>query len=214
MRAHEQRAFRDSFAASDMTVMRRLNSPLKVQEFLWQLPYSADECYRSPRSVIRDRTAHCFDGALFAAAALRRIGFPPLLVDMLPNDRDDDHVIAIFRVRGYWGAVAKSNFAGLTYREPIHRSLREVVLSYFEQFFNVAGEKTLRAYTAPVNLERFDDIHWMGDDSQLDQVADGLDRARKVKLLTRSMIRRLARVDDRSLRAGLMGSNPDGLFKV
>lgn len=214
MRTHAQRAFRDSFAASDMTVLRRLNSPLKIQEFLWQLPYSSDECYRSPRTVLRDRTAHCFDGALFAAAALRRIGFPPLLVDMLPNDRDDDHVIAIFRVRGCLGAVAKSNFAGLTYREPIHRSLREMILSYFEQFYNMAGEKTLRAYTAPVNLERFDDIHWMGDDRHLDQVADALDRARKVTLLTRSMIRRLAPVDDRSLRAGLMGSNPDGLFKV
>ncbi len=214
MKAHVHRAFYDSFAASDMTVLRRLNSPLKIQEFLWQLPYSSDDCYRSPRTVIRDRTAHCFDGALFAAAALRRIGFPPLLVDMLPNDRDDDHVIAIFRVRSCLGAVAKSNFAGLTYREPIYRSLREVVMSYFEQFFNAAGEKTLRAYTAPVNLERFDGIHWMGDDSQLDQVADALDRARKVKLLTRSMIRRLAPVDGRSLRAGLTGSNPDGLFKV
>jgi len=144
-----------------MAVLRKLSTPLRIQEFLWKLPYSADECYRSPRSVLRDQTAHCFDGALFAAAALRRIGFPPLLVDMLPNDRDDDHVIALFRVRGCWGAVAKSNFAGLTYREAIHRSVRELIVSYFEQFYNVAKEKTLRAYTAPVNLERFDAINWM-----------------------------------------------------
>jgi len=214
MRGQLNRTFRASFSASDLAVLQTLSSPLKIQEFLWDLPYSADECYRSPRTVLHDRTAHCFDGALFAAAALRRIGFPPLLVDLLPNDRDDDHVIALFKVRGCWGAVAKSNFAGLTYREPILRTLRELVLSYFEQFYNTAREKTLRTYTVPVNLERFDGINWMGSDGQLDEVAGGLDRARKLKLLSPSMIRRLAPLDERSYHAGLMGSNPDGLFKV
>lgn len=207
-------AFRAAFTASDLNVLRSLGSPHAIQEYLWNIPYSADECYRSPRSVLRDRKAHCFDGALFAAAALRRIGFPPLLVDLLPNDRDDDHVIALYRVQGYWGAIAKSNYAGLTFREPIYRNLRELALSYFEQFYNVAKEKTLRGYTLPVNLERFDRINWMGNDEQLDVVADGLDTARKVKLLTPSMVRRLSLLDDRSYQSGLMGSNPDGLFKV
>ncbi len=207
-------SFRAAFSASDRAILSTLRRPIAIQEFLWDLPYSADEFYRSPRSVIRDRKAHCFDGALFAAAALRWIGFPPLLVNILPNDRDDDHVIALYRAGGHWGAVAKSNFAGLTYREPIHRTIREVVLSYFEQYYNVAREKTLRGYTAPVNLERFDKINWMGNDEHLQEVADALDSARKVKILTASMIRRLAPVDERSFRAGLMGSNPDGLFKV
>ena len=206
--------FHETFSKSELTVFQTLTTPLKIQEFLWKLPYSADDCYRSARSVLRDRTAHCFDGALFAAAALRHIGFLPLLVDLLPNGRDDDHVLALFKVNGHWGAVAKSNFAGLTYREAIHNTLRELVLSYFEQFYNVAKEKTLRAYTVPVNLERLDTINWMGSDDHLDDVADALERARKVKLLTPAMIRRLATVDDRSYRAGLMGSNPDGLFKV
>ncbi len=205
--------FRAAFSAKDRAILRTLRSPAAIQEFLWSLPYSADEFYRSPRSVLRDRKAHCFDGALFAAAALRWIGFPPLLVDILPNDRDDDHVIALFKVGGHWGAVAKSNFAGLTYREPIHRTVREVVLSYFEQFYNVAREKTLRGYTVPVNLTRFDRLNWMGNDEHLQEIADGLDRARKVKLLTPAMVRRLAPLDERSFRAGLMGSNPDGLFK-
>ncbi len=209
-----RRTFRTSFSASDMSVLQSLDSPVRIQEFLWELPYSADDRYRSPRTVLLDRKAHCFDGALFAAAALRRLGFPPLLVDMLPNDRDDDHILAVFKVAGHWGAVAKSNYAGLTYREPIHQSLRELVISYFEQFYNVAKEKTLRAYTVPVNLERFDPINWMGDDDQLQRVADGLDTARKFKILTSSMIRRLAYVDDRSYKAGLIGSNSDGLFKV
>lgn len=206
--------FRAGFSASDRAVLRTLRTPIAIQGFLWSLAYSADEFYRSPRSVLRDRKAHCFDGALFAAAALRWIGFPPLLVNVLPNDRDDDHVIAPYRIGGHWGAVAKSNFAGLTYREPIHRTIREVVLSYFEQYYNVAREKTLRGYTVPVNLERFDRINWMGNDEHLQEVADALDSARKVKILTPSMIRRLAPVDERSFRAGLMGSNPDGLFKV
>ena len=207
-------AFRAAFSPHELALLRRLSTPLKIQEFLWSIPYSADDCYRSPRSVLRDRKAHCFDGALFAAAALRQIGFRPLLVDLLPNDRDDDHVIALFRVGGHWGSVAKSNFAGLTYREPIHRNVRELALSYFEQFYNVAREKTLRSYTVPVNLERFDRINWMGSDERLQDVADALDRARKVRLVTRSMARRLAPVDERSFRAGLAGSNPDGLFKV
>jgi hypothetical protein len=206
--------FHAAFSDSDLVNLGRLNTPLKIQEFLWKIPYSADECYRSPRSVLRDRKAHCFDGALFAAAALRRIGFPPLLVDLLPNDRDDDHVLALYRVRGYWGAIAKSNFAGLTFREPIHMNLRELTLSYFEQFYNVAREKTLRGYTMPVNLERFDRINWMGSDEQLDLVADALDTARKVKLLTPSMVRRLSHLDHRSYQSGLMGSNPAGLFEI
>jgi hypothetical protein len=214
MKSQTARAFCASFSPSELAVLQSLRSPLKIQEFLWDIPYSADEFYRSPRSVLRHRRAHCFDGALFAAAALRRIGFPPLLVDMFPNNRDDDHVIALFKAGTFWGAVAKSNFAGLTYREPIHRNLRELVLSYFEQFYNVTKEKTLRAYTVPMNLERFDRFNWMGSDEHLQRIADGLDRARRVKLLTSSMVRRLAKVDDRSFRAGLMGSNPEGLFKV
>jgi hypothetical protein len=214
MKSRLANPFREAFSASDRAFLRTLRSPIAIQGFLWDLPYSSDEFYRSPRSVIRDRKAHCFDGALFAAAALRRIGFPPLLVDIIPNNRDDDHVIALFRIDRQWGAVAKSNFAGLTYREPIHRNVRELVLSYFEQFYNVAKEKTLRAYSAPLNLARFDGINWMGSDQHLQEVADALDRARKRKLLTPSMVRRLAHVDERSFRAGLMGSNPDGLFRV
>ncbi len=214
MKTQGTNLFRATFSRSDLAVLHSLRTPLKIQEFLWGLPYSAEASYRSPRSVLRDRTAHCFDGALFAAAALRRIGFPPLLVDMIPSDRDDDHVIALYKIGRHWGAVAKSNYAGLTYREAIHRTIREVVLSYFEQFYNVAREKTLRSYTVPVHLEPFDRINWMGSDEHLQQIADALDRARKLKLLTASMVRRLAPVDERSFRAGLMGSNPEGLFKL
>jgi len=107
-----------------------------------------------------ERRAHCFDGAVFAAAALRKLGFPPLVLELVPNERDDDHLIALYKRDGLWGAVAKSNFVGLRFREPVFRNLRELVLSYFEQFFNVAGEKTLRAYTLPLDLTRFDALGW------------------------------------------------------
>ena len=134
-----------------------LDSPVAIQAFLDAIPYSAEEVYRSPASVLRDRMGHCFDGALFAAAALRRLGHPPRIVDMIAV-RDDDHILAVYKRFGCWGAVAKSNYVGLRFREPIYRSLRELVLSYFELFYNVAGEKTLRAYTVPLDLSGFDRI--------------------------------------------------------
>src|SRR5271169_3369046 len=148
--------FAKTFSRKDLTLLERFSTPFKIQKFLLSLPYSAEERYRSPKTVLKDRIAHCFDGALFAAAALRFIGYPPLIVDLLPNERDDDHIVAVYRINGHWGGLAKSNFAGLTYREPIHRTLRELILSYFEQYYNIRGEKTLRKFTVPLNLSSFD----------------------------------------------------------
>ncbi len=118
----------------DLSLPAGLDSPAAIQAFLDGLPYSADPFYRCPASVLRDGKAHCFDGALFAAAALRRLGFPPAIVDMLP-ERDDDHILAIYKVDGHWGAIAKSNFVGLRFREAVYASLRELVMSYFEVFW-------------------------------------------------------------------------------
>ena len=136
-----------------------------------------------------------------------------MIVDLLPNDRDDDHLIALFKVRGHWGAVAKSNFSGLTFREPIHRTLRELVLTYFELFYNVQKEKTLRAYTVPLNLRTFDRLNWMGSDDRLDDIGIRLDEIRKIGLIDRSMARGLSPLDERSYNAGLLGANWDGLYK-
>ena len=191
-----------------------LKTPALIQAYLDGTPYSDEDRYRSPLSVVRDRKAHCFDGAVFAAAMLRRLGHKPLIVDLLPNERDDDHMLALFRVDGYLGAVAKSNFSGLRYREPIFRSLRELVLSYFEDYFNAAGEKTLRAYTVSLNLARFDRQDWLTDDAAMDSIAEALDHIRKVPVLTPRMAARLLPVDPLALKAGLLGSNPNGLFKL
>jgi hypothetical protein len=208
-----QRIFSSSFAPQELRILRGFRTPYHIQRYLLELPYSAEERYRCPATVLQDCTAHCFDGALFAAAALRFLGHPPLIMDLLPNDRDDDHLLALYRVRGYWGAVAKSNFSGLTYREPIHRTLRELVLSYFEQFYNVSKEKTLRKYTVPLNLRRFDAVNWMSSDERLDDIGVRLDEIRKVQLITPAMARRLSPVDERSYKAGLLGANWEGLYK-
>src|SRR5579863_4086880 len=112
-------------APRERQVFEALDTPLAIQGFLDSIPYSSDPFYRSPARVLRDRRGHCFDGAVFAAAALRRIGHPPLLVDVYA-ERDDDHVLAVFREGRFWGALAQSNFVGLRYRDPVYRSLREL----------------------------------------------------------------------------------------
>ncbi len=135
------------------------------------MPYHLALTAWSPRVVLRKRTAHCLEGAIFAAAALRVLGYPPLLLD-LEADNDTDHVIAVFKVRGHWGSVAKSNFTGCRYREPIYRTLRELALSYFNIYFNLRGERTLRRYSRPVNLARFDAEEWTTSEEDIWEVAE------------------------------------------
>lgn len=202
----------NTFSAAERKVFERLRSPAAIQAFLDRLPYSADPIYRCPRAVLRDRKAHCFDGALFAAAALRRLGHPPRILDLFAED-DDDHLLALFQVGGHWGALAKSNFVGLRYREPIHRTLRELALSYFEDYYNSAGRRTLRSYTAPLDLRRYDHLGWMTDDEPLEIIAQATDRLRRYALITPAMARRLLPVDRRSLQAGMLGTNPAGLYR-
>jgi hypothetical protein len=144
---------------------------------------------------------------------LRCIGFPPLITELVPGDRDDVHLLALYEVDGHWGAVAKSNFVGLRFREPIYRTLRELALSYFESYYNLAYEKTLRAYRLPLDLAVFEGSGWMVSDAPLDNIAQHLDRRRKIPLITERMCRRLSLVDERSYRAGLLGANEAGLYR-
>ena len=170
------------------------------------MPYHLAGTAWSPRAVLREGTAHCLEGALFAAAALRVLGHSPLLVD-LEAVQDTDHVIAVFRLRGHWGAIAKSNFSGLRYREPVYRSVRELVMSYFEGYVNLRGERTLRAFSRPVNLARFDRSRpgWMISDGDLWWIAEHLVDVPHTRLLSPAMIGALARVDRRSMEAALAG---------
>jgi hypothetical protein len=191
-----------------------LTSPEKIQAYLDGIPYSADDINRCPLRVLQDRKAHCYDGAFLAAAALRRIGYPPIVVDMMPEpDRDDDHLLAVFKRNGLFGALAKSNFVGLRYREAIHRSLRELVLSYFEDYFNVEGEKTLRAYSSPLNLAAFDGLGWEWRDEGVNAIEERLWKLRQFELFPPEVAEGLSPVDPRSLAGGMYGSDPEGLFK-
>ena len=196
----------NGFTPGELRSLRALRTPRGVQQALEAMPYHHANTAWSPRRVLAERTAHCLEGAVFAAAALRVLGFPPLLLD-LEAVQDTDHVIAVYRVAGHWGAIAKSNFSGLRYREPVYRSVRELVMSYFEGYVNHRGERTLRAHSLPVNLARFDRAHpdWMTTDGSLWWVAEHLVGVRHVKLLSPAMERRLSRVDRRALAAALVG---------
>lgn len=206
-------AFDQALTRSDRRIVARLIKPSAIQVFLDEVTYSAEETYRCPIRVLRERISNCFDGALFAVAMLRRLGHPPLVLNMLANNRDDDHILALLRRDGHWGAVSKANFAGLRFREPIYRNLRELVLSYFEQYYNINREKTLRGYSQILNLEAFDKYHWMTRDEPLERIAQRLDKVRKVPLLTNSMISALSPVDERSYRAGLLGADQACLYR-
>ncbi len=200
--------------SSERKLLDGLNSPIKIQSFLNAIPYSADEFYRCPLRVLREQKANCFDGALFAAMALRRIGHPPLILELIPNGRDDDHILTLFKQYGHCGAVAQSNFTGLRFREPVYRSLRELVMSYFDDFYNSAGEKTLIGYRGPINLKVFDRLDWMSSDIGLETLSTDMDRYCVHPVISSEMAAGLAPLDERSLRAGLMGANEAGLFKV
>ena len=197
------------FNARELATLRRLTTPAKIQHFLdhdlgYNKEHEGDTC-RSPRRVLRDGIAQCMEGALFGAAALRVQGFPPLLLD-LESVRDDDHVLAVFKQRGCWGAIAKSNYSGLRFREPVYRTLRELAMSYFEHYYNLKGEKTLRTYSLPVSLARFDRIHWMTTEEDLWAITEYLVTIPHTQLLAPGMERRLSRMDPRLFAAGRVGA--------
>jgi hypothetical protein len=199
----------------DLSLPSGLDSPAAVQAYLDEIPYSTEPIYRCPASVLRDCKAHCYDGAIFAAAALRRLGFPPRIVEMLPEPgRDDDHILAVYKLDGRWGAVAKSNYVGLRFRDAVYRDLRELVMSYFEAYYNTAREKTLRGYTVPLSLKPFDRLRWETRDEAMEAIAARLDQLRRVTLLTPRMAARLSLLDVRSYEAGLMGALAEGLYKL
>jgi hypothetical protein len=191
--------------ARELSFLRRLTPPWRIQRFLDGIDYDVHgEGCRSPRRVLRERRAQCMDGALFAAAALRVQGRPPLIVD-LEGVWDSDHVLAVFREGGCWGAVARSNFSGLRYREPIHRTVRDLAKSYVEAYFNLRRQKTLRRYSRPLSLARFDDRAWMTAEEDLWYIPDFLVDIRHYRLLTPAQEKRLGPVDRRTFEAGLVG---------
>jgi hypothetical protein len=191
---------------AESRLLASLTPEWRIQEYLdTRLRYDTKggSC-RSPRRVIRDGLCQCMDGALFAAAALRVQGKPPLILD-LEAEQDDDHVLAVFKGAYGWGAVGRSNYSGLRFREPVYRTIRELVMTYFESYFNLRREKTLRAYSRPVDLARFDPIHWMTAEEDLWDIPNHLVVIPHTKIATPAAIRTYSRVDRRLFDAGLVG---------
>jgi hypothetical protein len=207
--------FLNQLTKAEKKFMESLDSPFKIQAFLDTVEYPGGDENRPAIEVLRQKKAHCMDGALFAATALRILGFDPMIIDMLPDPgRDDDHILALFKISGCWGAIAKSNYSGLRFREPIHRTLRELVMTYFDDSFNIKGEKTLRTYSRPVHLTRFDHLNWMTESKGLDAVEKHLYKVKVIPLITPEQAAYLSPVDKRSFDAGTLGLNYDGVYKV
>jgi hypothetical protein len=198
-----------NWSKGELAALKRLSNPDKVQSFIDALPYRCEDGHLSARAAIRDGCAHCFDGALLAAAALERAEFAPTLIDLCAI-RDDDHIICAYVYRKRWGAVAKSNFPGLRFREPIYRSPRELVLSYFEFYFNLEGEKSLRNFSAPLKLPIRSRLDWECDDRAGDVVVDLLTAQPHYPILLPGQSARLRQLDKRLYKSQLYGVNMKG----
>ena len=195
----------------ELSFLQTLSGPEKIQGFLDSIEYNPNYECRSPRWVIKKRSAHCFEGALFSAAALEVLGYKPLIVDMKAFN-DDDHVIAVFNILGHWGAVGKSNFTTLRYREPVYRSLRELIMSYFDFYFNLNGDKSLRSYSRPLDLTIYNSKDWKTTDEDLEYIGDKLEAMHHYPVANERMIKNLKKASDIMMKAGMLGSNEAGLF--
>lgn len=162
--------------------------------------------------VMSERMAHCMDGGMFAAAALRNLGYPPLIVD-LEADNDDDHIIAVFREGRCWGAIAKSNTTVLRFREPVYRSLRELAMSYFDLYYNLNSQKSLRSYSRVIDMSRFDNCNWETTEEDLEFIGDYTFGVKHYPLISDQQARRLNNVPKYLFDAGFAGADINGLFK-
>ncbi len=189
---------------AEYAVLRRLDSPAKIQSFLYGLRQNfepgGDTC-RPVRAVLRSGSAHCIEGAMLAAAALWVHGEPPLLMDMRAV-RDFDHVVALFRRRGHWGAISKTNGIGLRWRDPVYRSLRELAMSYFHEYCNRRDHKTLREYSVSYDLRRVDAQLWVSGEKNAWEVAESLDALRHFPLVNRHHLKAVTRRDPFERKVG------------
>ena len=190
----------------EVKILKALNTPRKIQNFLDSLAINfepkGDTCL-SPREVLRQRRAHCIEGAMLAAVALRLHGYKPLVIDLQTVQKDFDHVVAVFKQHGHWGAISKTNHAVLRYREPVYKTIRELVMSYFHEYFmNENRKKTLRSYTNPIDLSQFDDKGWVTAEGDVWYIAEHLAEAPHIDLLSRSQISTLRLADLIEVSAG------------
>jgi hypothetical protein len=185
--------------------LRKLTSPEIIQQYLDGIPYCSSDLYRSPLSVFNGGKACCMEGGLLAALVLHRLGYPPMILVMIA-DHDDDHVLAVYKCRNFWGSISKSDFVGLRARPPVYRTLHELVLSYFQSYYNEKARFTLRSYSLPLRLDRLKNIPWTVDDNAVNRISDAIDRKRVIPIISPRLAKALPRVDKITYRAGLVGS--------
>ena len=193
------REFRGSLSPSESRLFTRLNSPAKIQDFLNSLPFNHErhgETYMSPRRMIAAGRAHCFEGALFAAAVLMYHGHKPLLLDLQTTSDDQDHVVALFREGKYWGAISKTNHAVLRFRDPVYASVRELALSYFHEYFLSNGKKTMRAYSDPFDVSKLPIESWLTAEDDLIDMVNALDESPHHDVVSKDLVKRLRKADE------------------
>jgi hypothetical protein len=204
--------FQYGFSNEELRFFKKFKKPNDIQQFLNAIEYNSEYVTNSPRKVLQYKKANCFEGAIFAAAALRVLGFKPLIVDMM-SENDDDHVIAVFKYDNFYGAVAKSNTKLLRYREPVYKPLRELVMSYFDFYFNILGEMSLRSYSNPVNLCKFDKYNWMTTENDLEFIGDYLYIIKHHKILNKKQIKSLNNADKDIVDLCFNSAVKKGLYK-
>lgn len=181
-------------------IFKRLDTPVKLQNFLETLPINFNETLYSPRKVLEKGTAHCFEGALFACAALLYHGKPAILLDLVTQHNDDSHVVALFKEKGKWGAISKTNHAVLRYRDLIYDSPRALAFSYFHEYFKDNGRKTLRSY-AIFNLNRVK-RNWIADEKGVLYIDRALNRTKHIPFLSKTTVKKLRKADPIEIKAG------------
>lgn len=195
------------YSKEEIKLFKKLNSPQKIQDYLDSLKFnfSEDGVFVSPRKVIKTKKADCLEGALFAAAALEFNGYEPLVLDLRSAKKpfDYDHEVAIFKIDRFFGAISKTNHAVLRYREPVYKTVRELVMSYFHEYFlNNTGKKTLREYSMPFNLNKINNLNWRTTENDLWQIHEILDKIKHYQILTPKQIKKLRKADMIEIQAG------------
>ncbi|HCY17607.1 MAG: hypothetical protein UR62_C0007G0009 [Candidatus Nomurabacteria bacterium GW2011_GWF2_35_12] len=193
------------FTRKEITLMQKLDTPAKIQDFLNALKFNFEEkgeTLKSPIMILRKRNAHCMEGALLGAYILSLHGFLPLILHLQTTKDDFDHVISPFKQYGLWGALSKTNHAVLRYREPVYKNIHELIMSYFHEYFlNKNGKKTLRRYSRPLNLNIFG-RSWVVADDDLWQIDKALDKIKHYNIIPKIVSKNLRKAEKIEIKAG------------
>jgi len=194
------------YTVEEIRLFRKLSTPAKIQDYLNSLAFNFEKgsyCM-SPRFVVKNKKAHCVEGAVFASAVLEFHGFHPLIIDLRSTSKpyDYDHVIAVYKKDGFFGSISKTNHGVLRYREPVYKTIRELVMSFFHEYFLDTGLKTLREYSVPLNLNKFNKINWRTAEGDISEIAEYLDEVKHFKILSPKQIKNLRKADKIEIEMG------------